>query len=218
MINYDYQSEDWGMLVVNEDGTKKPFDPDKVVIHWGGSGSASVGVEAEMARLRGWDRYHKVTKGWANGLAYNAAVGQSGKLYRGRGWNRSGAQSGDYEPDGIPENSEAFAIVWIGGAKSIPSAAAYDTMERAIRELALPKVIGHQEVKKGSTACPGPEWMQFIAEESWKWPQPSPIFADAWQWGLDNHILTRHSIPQRPLDYEHFIALLRRYHVNLGGE
>ena len=53
--------------------------------------------------------------------------------------------------------------------------------------------------------------MHFIAAKSWSWPQPSPVFAEHWQWGRDERILTKWSDPKKLLDYEHFITLLHRY-------
>ena len=214
MIQFDYDQDDWGAIREMADGTYGTMNPDKIIIHWGGSGTAEVTVAGSMDRLRRWDRYHTYTKGWAGGLAYSFAVDQLGKVYRCRGINEAGATSGDYEPDGIRENQEGLAVVWIGGSASIPTEAAFDAMERVIIDSGLETVIGHMEVKK--TACPGSEWMQFVAAESWTWPQPSPQFEESWEWAIDEGILTRHSQPKRLLDYQHFIALLERYDGTLS--
>ncbi len=209
MIRFDYDQDDWGAIREMEDGSYGTMNPDKIIIHWGGSGTAEETVAGSMDRLRRWDRYHTYSKGWLGGLAYNFAVDQLGKVYRCRGINQAGATSGDFEDDGIPENKEGLAVVWIGGSASVPTEAAYEAMERVIIDSGLEVVIGHMEVRK--TQCPGPDWMQFVAAESWTWPQPSPRFEQAWDWGIDERILTRHSQPKRLLDYEHFIALLQRY-------
>ena len=133
-IPYDLSSEEWGMLRPHKDGVLLPYKLDKTLIHWGGSGLAAVGLDAEIARLQNWDRYHLYSKGWSNGIAYNVAVGDTGTIFRLRGLNRAGANRGDWEPDGKPENEEALAVVWIGGAKSQPSEAAYQSMEKIIAD------------------------------------------------------------------------------------
>ena len=172
-IPVDYDQDDWGALVPMDDGTYGTMVPDKVVIHWGGGTKVEeASVPWEMDRLRRWDNYHTNGKGWAGGLAYNYAVGNSGSKYRARGWNESGAQSGDEDGDDIRENQEGLAIVWIGGSASVPTNVAFETMTEFIRDIMaadsnITRVIGHREIKS-STACPGDIWMQFIEEERWK--------------------------------------------------
>lgn len=211
-IPYTYTQHDWGAIRPMADGTYGTMNPDKVVIHWGGGGIAAKGVAQEMEFLRFWDSYHTYRKKWGGGLAYNYGVGNTGSIYRLRGLNQAGATSGDFDNDGIPENKEALAFLWIGGAKGVPSEAAYISMERIIRATELSLVTGHLEHK--ATACPGPEWMQFIAKESWgapKIPSVTPMFKEQWNWGVRERILTRWSNPKAMLDYEHFITLLERY-------
>ena len=115
---------------------------------------------------------------WKGGLAYNYPFGNTGTTYRARGWNQSGATSGDFEGDGIPENQEAIALLWIGGSNATPSEAAFDAASELINAIMaadpnVTKVIGHREVK-GGTTCPGDVWMQYIAEEKWMTPTPPP--------------------------------------------
>ena len=169
---YDLDQWQWGSRTKYPDGTKRPFKMDKVVIHWGGYTNPGTGQEDEMAILRGWQRYHIDSKGWTD-IAYNFAVGNSGLSYRLRGINRSGATSGDYENDGIPENNEALPIVWLGGKNHEISDAAYATMSRLIRESQQTVVIGHRGVK-GTTQCPGDDWMTYIGEERWTIVAPPP--------------------------------------------
>ncbi len=172
-IPVDFDQDDWGALVPMDDGTYGTMVPDKVVIHWGGGTKVEeASVPWEMDRLRRWDRYHLNGKGWAGGLAYNYAAGNSGSKYRARGWNQSGATSGDYEGDGIPENKEALALLWVGGAASVPTDVAFDAMSELIRDIMaadpnVTRVIGHRDVR-GTTSCPGDIWMQYIEEERWK--------------------------------------------------
>ncbi|KAA3641916.1 MAG: hypothetical protein DWP92_00245, partial [Armatimonadetes bacterium] len=109
------------------------------------------------------------SKGWTD-IAYNTAIGNTGLKYRCRGYNRSGATSGDFDNDGIPENSEAYALVWIGGTAGRPSLEAYRAMGEAIRELMA--LYGPLEVTVHSdhkaTACPGDDWRAWRDAKGWE--------------------------------------------------
>jgi hypothetical protein len=150
---------EWGSSKIYGDGELAgTWDPQYVVIHWGGW-TEEVSEDEEDDQLRAWQRYH-LGKGWRD-IAYNYAVGESGKLYRLRGENPSGATSGR-TPTGERWNAVAVNVVWIGGKSdtSGPSQAAQATMQRFIEERGFP-VLGHQQTGK-ATACPGPEWLDFI--------------------------------------------------------
>lgn len=186
-IRYTHDQLDWGsqrrafvpdtghVLVPYSypDGTLLPWKRDKIVIHWGGGtdpdGSDDVPtLEESMAILRGWQRYH-LGRGWTD-IAYNAAVDNTGHKFRLRGNNRSGATSGDYDRDGIPENHEAFAIVWVGGAAGTPTEAAYRAMAEMIHDIFAEQgeipVTVHSDHK--ATACPGPDWRAWVARRGWE--------------------------------------------------
>lgn len=172
MIHYDLDQWQWGSRTNYPDHTKLPFKMDKIVIHWGGYTNPGNGQADEMAILRGWQRYHIDSKGWTD-IAYNFAVGNSGLSYRLRGFNRSGATSGDYEGDGIKENYEALAIVWLGGQGHGISLAAKATMGRLIRESGQSLILGHRNVKQ--TACPGDEWLDWIGNRGWQNDSSTPV-------------------------------------------
>lgn len=183
-ITYDHDQADWGSRLVYDDGDLAGlWVPDKVVVHWGGNTVPPVTRWGERRLFRGWQDYHIDSKGWRD-LAYGAGVGNSGDAYRARGWNPQGATSGDYEPDGIRENAEAWAPVWLGGAGGAISDAAYATMGRLVREALAtiggdsPLVIGHRDVR-GNTTCPGDEWIDWIRAKGWELaPPPPPPGAD----------------------------------------
>lgn len=165
MTTFDIDQAGWGSRFEYADGTKLPWAPDKNIIHWGGTTNPGPGTIAHERRvLQGWQRFHVDSRGWTD-IAYNYAVGDSGNIYRLRGENRSGATSGDYEDDGIPENHEARAIAWIGGQGYTPSAKAYAAMDRILRSVDEELVIGHSDVK--TTACPGDDWRDYIDTETW---------------------------------------------------
>ena len=151
----------WGSRVDYDEWTYGPWNPDKWVVHWGGGYNRAAVVpynqDTEMGVLRGWEAYH-LRKGW-RGIAYNYAIGMTGNLYRLRGENRSAATSGDSEPDGIPENQEARAVVFIMGLGQQPSPAALRTFSAFWRQDGRP-VIVHSDVK--ATACPGPDLREWV--------------------------------------------------------
>ena len=162
MINYGVDQAGWGAQKIFDDGALTGmWVPDKWVIHYGGNASFGATVpgdpEMEMAALRVYEQSH-LSRGW-RAIAYNYAVGNSGLIYRLRGENPSGATSGDYEGDGIPENAEARAVLWIGGLGQEPTPAAYDAMRQLILDDPM-LVIAHSDVK--ATNCPGDYWREWI--------------------------------------------------------
>ena len=169
-IPVDYDQADWGSTRIYGDGELSGlWVPDKVVIHWGGSTIPPLTRRGERSLLRGWQRYHRNRKGWRD-IAYGYAVGNSGSTYRLRGLNPQGATSGDYEGDGIRENAEAVACVWLGGSGGRISKQAYEAMGRLVRsvlaEIGSDVVIGHRDVKHNTT-CPGDAWWDWIQEAGW---------------------------------------------------
>jgi len=180
MIPYDQNQTDWSSRLAYPDGTKTPWHPDKWVIHYGGgpntagdpSGRTPTQQIAEEQRvLRSWQSWHIDGRGWQD-IAYNYAIGQSGTRYRLRGENRCGATKGDYENDGIPENYEARAVVFILGGDQEPTPAAHAAFLSMWVVDPMP-VIGHRDVYlEGtggtSTACPGEHlytWLQTIGDD-----------------------------------------------------
>ncbi|HSF85005.1 MAG TPA: N-acetylmuramoyl-L-alanine amidase [Acidimicrobiia bacterium] len=159
---------EWGATVDYDTKSWTPWVPDKLVVHWGGSAvrsDAADGVPSEEeAQLRSWGSFHINTQGWL-GIAYNWAIGNSGTLYRLRGENRSAATSGDEEPDGIPENQEAIAVVFMIGLGQLASEPAFDTLRQLYAERGLAegidRVIRHKD--SSATTCPGDQLSDWVA-------------------------------------------------------
>ena len=79
--------ETWGAIVPR--GELRALKPEKVqgiVVHH----TTGRAIEPE-SMIRAHDNYHKNTRGWAGGLAYNWLVSADGRIWEGRGWNQGGA-------------------------------------------------------------------------------------------------------------------------------
>ena len=153
--------EEWGSSKVYDDGTLPGrWNPELIVIHWGGNTREIGNRLLAQAQLRGWQRYHIYSRGWRD-IAYNYAIDELGNMYRLRGENSSGATSGR-DVDGVRWNEKAVNIVWIGGKADAdgPSNAAKATLARYAVERGM-EVIGHVETGK-ATQCPGQDWLNFI--------------------------------------------------------
>ena len=150
----------WGSSRIYEDGELRGrWDPQYIIIHWGGMTRERGTFELATSTLRGWQRYH-IGKGWQD-IAYNYAIDELGNMYRLRGENSSGATSGR-APNGQRWGEVGVSIVWIGGKgdEDGPSAAALARLDSYVAQRGLP-LIGHQETGK-ATSCPGPDWLDFV--------------------------------------------------------
>jgi len=150
----------WGSSKVYADGDLNgSWDPQYIIVHWGGLTRERDTFELATATLRGWQAYH-IGKGWQD-IAYNYAIDELGNMYRLRGENHAGHTSGT-APNGQKWNSVGVGIVWIGGKgdEDGPSLAALATLDRYTKERDLP-VLGHVETGK-ATACPGPDLLDYI--------------------------------------------------------
>lgn len=178
--NFSVSPQEWGASI-NYNALNDPWVPkDKIIIHFGGgpnsAGDPPYSQEKEMVVLRSWEAYH-LSKGW-RGIAYNYAVGQSGTIYRLRGWNWNAGQyeSDDVDYDGISDNNESIAVVFILGgdeerqqAPTPAAIAAFESLRAYIEQATggrLP-LYGHGEVAVSgghSTNCPGPILSQYVTE------------------------------------------------------
>lgn len=164
--------QEWGAQV-DYDTWDDPFTPDDgVALHHGGGGNYLAHLQPysqanEIQQLQQWEGYHLYGKGW-RGLAYGWAVGQTGTIYRIRGWNRYGAHTGDVDGDGIANNDEIVPLLFIGsGSRVRLSPAAQESIEwlrRNVIEVRSPnakRLYGHQEITQGTT-CPGQFGMEYV--------------------------------------------------------
>lgn len=172
-VPFDVDQGDWGSRQTYGDDPGFSDGVKYLAIHWGG-GTSQIPAESEDDRLRIWQAYHMDSKGFRD-IAYNYAVGDSGHIYRLRGLNPGGhtSSSSDRTPEGASYNNASIGVVWIGGSSDEdgPSASALESMALLINALPTLIVKGHREIKEenGSyTACPGDEWMSWIAAAAWE--------------------------------------------------
>lgn len=166
---------DWGAVVDYDSWNDRWVRKDMFAVHYGG-GANSAGsvnpdpvqqIEDEKAVLRSWERFHMSKTPPHRGIDYSYAIGQSGTVYRCRGWNINGAHWGsdDVDEDDISDNAESLATVFILGGDQEPTPEALVAWAR-LREWAQKKVgeplplnaYGHQEIAASgghSTSCPG---------------------------------------------------------------
>ena len=193
----EYSPSEWSAQVDYDSWSDLAVPKDKVVVHYGGNPSfagdaeraAEKGYgwptfEVERAALRIYEQGH-LSRGW-RGLAYGWAIGQSGNVYRARGWNIYGAHRGDLEPDGIPENQEGIPVLFLLGGDQVPTAASLESLEWLTKKLEadsrafvnpLP-MYGHKEIAElgtgTTTGCPGVHLTAYVQARRENPPSPIP--------------------------------------------
>lgn len=163
----------WGARV-DYDQWSDLFSPDDgVALHHGGGSDYPAGrtpytVTREKAQLQSWESHHIDNKGW-RGLAYGWGIGQTGTIYRIRGWATYGAHTGDVDGDGIANNSEIVPVLFIGSGNhhdlSPAAQASIETLRRFIEEGSpqATRLYGHREISPATgTTCPGPKGMAYV--------------------------------------------------------
>jgi hypothetical protein len=158
---------------------------DELVIHYSSMDSERRTSHAECAGVvRSIQRYHQVTKGWAD-IAYNWLVCQHGGVYEGRGWGVMSAAT-------YGHNSHTQAVCFLGGDKAgrdDVTAGGRAALAHVIREFQKRypgEIVGHRD--RVNTSCPGDELYAWIGVKGWEaldpalrpWPIPIPRWF--WQW------------------------------------
>lgn len=151
----------WGATVDYPAMARRPIDPTRGqrFVHWLGTPTTDAavrgGFDAVAAALRSAERYH-LSLGWA-GLAYDLAVDNAGRAWQIRGDAQSAATSGDVDMDGIPNNVEGDAILFVVGAGQQASPAALDTAALFLDAHGAGPVHPHHDARGTATSCPGPQ-------------------------------------------------------------
>lgn len=112
-----------------------------------------------------FDRYHRETNGWSNGLGYHFVIGNGsesgdGEIEIGARWTRQihGAHAGNNT-----YNQKGIGICLVGdfqtgqGPSEKQQAALRSLCQELMRQFGIPRerVIGHTDVPGKSTSCPG---------------------------------------------------------------
>lgn len=125
-----------------------------VVIHHSYIPHVDCGVakSVEQAHMQSMDRYHS-QQGWG-GIGYNWLAFQSGNIYEGRGWGRTGAHT-------VGRNSSSYGIcLVIDGTENRPTAALLEAVNAIIAEGVRLGHLSAAHVRKPHDAfqqkdCPG---------------------------------------------------------------
>lgn len=127
--------------------------PEQWVAHWPGDAHQFAGeLDESVERLRAYERYHVKTKGW-RGIAYDYAIDLAGRTFELRGTGQSGATSGDYDEDGVPNNRETDAVLFLVGVGQ-------DLSEKMVKAAAAlhrwsPRPWLEHWAASGDRECPG---------------------------------------------------------------
>ncbi|XP_078620532.1 uncharacterized protein LOC144887281 isoform X2 [Branchiostoma floridae x Branchiostoma japonicum] len=135
--------------------TSMPTPVSQVFIHHTTGGTCS-DMTSCSSKIRGHQNYHMNTNpgnNWSD-IGYNFLVGEDGRVYEGRGFDRVGSHTYGY-------NSVSIAVSFVGDYTSrLPNQAAQDAAKAIINcGVQLGKVTstyrlrGHRDVK--DTECPG---------------------------------------------------------------
>ncbi|XP_052231306.1 peptidoglycan-recognition protein SC2-like isoform X2 [Dreissena polymorpha] len=116
--------------------------------------------DACAEEMRVIQRFHQVDRGWDD-IGYNFLIGQDGRAYEGRAWDRIGAHTKGW-------NDVAIAFSIMGDfSNKLPNAAALDAV-KAMIDLGIKlgkitpnyKLYGHRDA--GTTECPGQTLYELI--------------------------------------------------------
>nr|QZM06961.1 peptidoglycan recognition protein 2 [Sepioteuthis lessoniana] len=121
-------------------------------------------ISSCSAEMRKIQDFHMIDRGWFD-IGYNYLVGEDGRVYEGRGWDREGAHTKGY-------NRVAVAISVMGDFTSrIPNQKALSAVQNLIlcgveqnKISENYSLFGHRDVR--NTACPGDSFYRLI--HSWK--------------------------------------------------
>ncbi|GFO44101.1 peptidoglycan recognition protein [Plakobranchus ocellatus] len=122
-------------------------------IHHSASPAECLTKDSCAAAVRGFQNYHMDTRGWHD-IGYNFLIGGEGTVFEGRGWDRVGSHTKNY-------NSVGLGFCFIGnfmtkGPTQVQLNSAKQLLECGVQLGKLEwdyTVRGHRDMK--STQCPG---------------------------------------------------------------
>lgn len=144
---------DWGAK--HEKGHPTDGAKSLVIVHhfYRPHVDAGVRLSSEVDTVQGVERYHAEERGWS-GIGYNWIIFQSGHVYEGRGWGRTGAHT-----RGKNSSSVGIAFAVDGEAHSLTPAAIEACQDLILEGQRLGFIADDYEIRGhrdfGSTSCPG---------------------------------------------------------------
>lgn len=160
----------WGARPPRSTGNAIGAHPLGVAIHYS-EGNLGSSPDSECDdKVRGIQRYHMDTKGWAD-IAYSFLVCPHGNVFEGRGTGKGSAANGTTKA-----NLDYYAVCALGGPADTPSAsmlsAIGDVIDQCRKAGAGPLVIGHRDLFP--TACPGAALYAYVQAARWTGVGPRP--------------------------------------------
>jgi len=153
----------WGARAPKSTGNAIGAHPLGVAVHYSEGNLGSSPDSLCDDKVRGIQRYHMDTKGWAD-IAYTFLVCPHGNIFEGRGTGKGSAANGTTRA-----NLDYYAVCALGGPKDTPSvlmlAGIGDAIGLCRKAGAALKVIGHRDLFP--TACPGTALYAYVTAGRW---------------------------------------------------
>ena len=153
----------WGARPPRSTGNAISAHPLGVAIHYTAANLGSSPDSECDDKVRGIQRYHQDTKGWAD-IAYSFLVCPHGNVFEGRGTGKGSAANGT-----TVGNLNWYAVCALGGPADTPSpqmlAAIGDAVNLCRAAGAGARVIGHRDLF--ATACPGVALYAYVQSGRW---------------------------------------------------
>ncbi|CAG0892410.1 unnamed protein product [Cyprideis torosa] len=150
----------WGAR--DPDDTTRLSNPEYLIVHHtAGRGCDDLATCTSV--LKGIQTDHMTNRNFTD-IGYNFLIGGDGVLYEGRGFDRRGEHA-------VPYNSKSIGIAMIGTfTEDLPTQKALLTLNyiihyHAVRAWGLPSsygLLGHRQVRKDPTECPGEALYNYI--------------------------------------------------------
>lgn len=175
-----------------------------VTIHWEGPKMGSFPHSKCAAKVRGIERFHEETRGWAD-LAYSGIVCPHGYVFEGRGVGTQTAANGSSD-----DNDDYYALCYLGGQGDAFTDEGKTGIVEGVQWLrseggAGREVNGHRDHK--ATECPGNVIYRWLKTAEFDAPKPG-----SWKWNPD--VVSDLPIVQRQFQIAagHAKGEIKRYH------
>jgi peptidoglycan recognition protein len=86
--------DEWGARTPRRINKRDPLSPF-LLVHHGGIANYSSTPEGSAAIIRSYQDLHMDQRGWDD-IGYSFLIGEDGRVYEGRGWDRVGAHAPQY--------------------------------------------------------------------------------------------------------------------------